>query len=508
VVGAGVAGLAAAAELAARGVEVIVLERAPVAGGKLRQALVGGLRIDVGPTVLTMRWVFDELFAAAGSRLEDHVTLTRAEVLARHAWSERERLDLFSEEERSADAIGALAGPREARGFRRFCARAGATLRALEDSYLRAARPSVLGLMRGADASRLVALARMRPFASLWTALGEFFRDPRLRQLFGRYATYVGSSPFAAPATLMLIAEVERRGVWLVQGGMQRLAEGLAALAAKAGANVRYHAEAIEICRRGSRRFELRLASGERLEADAVVCTAEVAALAEGRLGPEIAAALAPAPRVTRSLSAVTWALVGEVDGFPLVRHNVFFSRDCAAEFDALFRRRSLPWAPTVYVCAQDRAAAEASAPLAAGPERLFFLVNAPAAGDVDSFGGAEIERCETSLFQALQRCGMTVRWSPHAAVRTTPADFERRFPATGGALYGAATHGWRAAFRRPTSRSPLLGLYLAGGSTHPGAGVPMAALSGRQAAAAVLNDFASTPRSHPADTRGGTSTR
>jgi 1-hydroxycarotenoid 3,4-desaturase len=506
VIGAGIAGLVAALELAAHGLDVTVVERAQTPGGKMRQVEIAGAALDAGPTVFTMRWVFDELFDAAGTAFERHVRLRPMEVLARHAWSERERLDLFADEERSVAAIAAFAGPAEARRYREFGERARRIYQTLEQPFVRSARPSPLALVRGVAPRGLGDLFGIAPFETLWRALGEHFHDPRLRQLFGRYATYCGSSPFLAPATLMLVAHVERTGVWAVEGGMHRIAAALAELAAARGARFRYGAEAAEITVDGARASGVRLATGERLDADAVVLNADVAAVAGGRFGAAPARAAPRLPPAQRSLSAVTWAMVAATEGFPLVRHNVFFSGDYAAEFDDVFRHAALPAAPTVYVCAQDRGDPGDSAPDA--PERLLCLVNAPPTGDVNPFDPVEIEQCETRTFGLLERCGLQVRRRPEATVVTTPADFERLFPATGGALYGQASHGWMASFRRPGARSKMPGLYLAGGSTHPGPGVPMAALSGRLAVASVLKDLASTHPSGRAATRGGTSTR
>jgi 1-hydroxycarotenoid 3,4-desaturase len=505
VIGAGVGGLAAALDLAARGLEVLVLERAATPGGKMREVAVGGARLDAGPTVFTMRWVFEELFAAAGAALSDHLVLHPADVLARHAWSERERLDLFADLERSADAIGAFAGPAEARRYREFSERARRIYGTLERPFIRAARPSPQSLVFGAGVRGLSDLWRISPFDTLWRALGQHFHDPRLRQLFGRYATYCGSSPFLAPATLMLVAHVEQDGVWLVDGGMHRVARALERLAAARGASFRYGAEVAAIESSGGRVAGVRLATGERFEARAVVVNADAAAVSSGFLGRDVARAVPPVAPAARSLSAVTWALLAETDGFPLARHSVFFAADYAAEFDDIFRRARLPAAPTVYVCAQDRDDRGAGA---RGPERLLCLVNAPPTGDAHRFDPAEIRTCEERTFDRLARCGLQVRRHLDRTAVTTPADFERLFPATGGALYGPASHGWTASFSRPGARTRVPGLYLAGGSTHPGPGVPMAALSGRAAAASLAADFDSTSRSRTAAMSGGTSTR
>jgi 1-hydroxycarotenoid 3,4-desaturase len=503
VIGAGIGGLVAAIDLARRGLDVVVLERVTTPGGKLRQVSVDGVALDAGPTVFTMRWVFEAIFADAGARLGTALTLRPSEVLARHTWHDGGRLDLFADIARSRDAIGAFAGAAAARGYIRFCARARRAYEVLDPAFMRASHPSMTALLRAAGPQGIATLARLAPWTSLWQALGRDFRDPRLRQLFARYATYCGASPFQAPATLMLIAHVEREGVWLVEGGMHRLAVALADLAKAKGAVLRYDAGVQEILVTNGRLSGVRLVSGERIAADAVVVNADAAALASGALGAEAAGA---APRVDptrRSLSAVTWAVRATTQGFPLLRHNVFFSHDYAAEFADIFGRGRLPAAPTVYVCAQDRT--DHDAPID-GPERLLCLVNAPARADTHPLTAMEIAQCEERTFALLTGCGLTIDRRAKAVVVTTPTDFAALFPATGGALYGPAMHGAMAAFRRPAAQSRMPGLYMAGGSVHPGAGIPMAALSGRMAAARLMADLDSTCRSQLVATPGGTS--
>jgi 1-hydroxycarotenoid 3,4-desaturase len=470
--------------------------------------------IDAGPTVFTMRWVFERLFESAGTSLEKHLTLRPLDVLARHAWSGHETLDLFADVDRTADAIGSFAGASEAAGYRDFCTRAERVYRALEGPFIRSPRPTAVSLAAGSGLRGIKDMWGISPFTTLWRALGEHFHDKRLRQLFGRYATYSGSSPFEAPATLMLIAHVEQQGVWSIDGGMVRLAEAMAGLATHLGAAIRHDTTVAEIVVRNRRAAGVVLASGERIEADAIVCGADCAALSAGLFGQAAIRAVPRSNAAARSLSAVTWALSATTSGFPLTRHNVFFSRDYAAEFDAILRRGTLPIEPTVYVCAQDRGGVDPEdrggvdrqdrdgvgrqdrgrlnpAPRR-GPERLLVLINAPANGDHHEFTAAEIEQCATRTFGVLARCGLTVDRRTEATSVTTPSDFGKLFPATGGALYGQAVHGAMAAFRRPGARSSVPGLYLAGGSVHPGPGVPMAALSGRLAASSVLKDLTS----------------
>ena len=506
VVGAGIGGLAAAAVLAHDGLRVTVLERASRPGGKLRTLDAGGLAVDAGPTVFTLRPWFEALFDRVGASLGDALHLRPLPLLARHAWSDSARLDLHPDLDATVDAIGTFAGAAEGRRYRHFCERSRRIFEALEAPYMRAPRPNPLTLVARAGLRGLPAMLRISPFARLWRELEQEFADPRLRQLFGRYATYCGSSPWLAPATLMLIAHAERAGVWRVDGGMVRIADALAGLATARGATLRCAAPVARIRVAHGRASGVELDDGERIDADAVLFNGDAAALARGLLGdPARAAVPATGPR-QRSLSAITWTGLARVRGFPLAHHVVCFGDDSAREFADLFDARHLPGSPTVYLCAQDRDGDD----FVPHAERLLCLVNAPATGDEGGPSAEEIDACERATFEQLRRCGLALEWIPSTLQRTTPATFEALFPGTGGALYGRATHGWRASFQRPGSRSRIPGLFLAGGSVHPGPGLPMAATSGWLAAEAILAQSATRTSISgwtPAATPGGIST-
>ena len=508
IIGAGVGGLTAALRLAAQGVEVTVVEAAAGPGGKMREVMAGGAPVDSGPTVFTMRWVFDELAADVGLSLDDHITCQPTHTLARHGWSDGARLDLFADLDESVAAIEAFSGMRDAQAYRAFAARAQGIYSTLKDSYISASRPNLLQLTRRIGLSRWGELMRLSPYSTLAGALARSFADPRLRQLFARYATYCGSSPYAAPATLMLVAHVEREGVWLIKGGMQRLAEALAAMGKRCGAGFLYQRRAARILVEGGRACGVELADGERIAADAVIMNGDVSALGAGLLGPDVTGAVAMTPPKARSLSAITWSMQAKTRGFPLLRHNVFFSDAYRAEFDDILIHGHAPRAPTIYVCAQDRGDQAPTPGAEPSHERLFCLINAPANGDGAPLEPSDLQSCEDATFRHLERCGLTVTPLDAARVVTTPADFAQMFPASGGALYGRAQHGWMASFARPGARTRLPGLYLAGGGVHPGPGVPMAALSGRQAALSVMTDLGSTAPFRPAATPGGMSTR
>jgi 1-hydroxycarotenoid 3,4-desaturase len=246
--------------------------------------------------------------------------------------------------------------------------------------------------------------------------------------------------------------------------------------------------------------------------ADAVVYNGDISAIGTGLLGEEVRRAASPTPLRRRSLSALVGALVTETSGFPLSSHNVFFhTAPYKKEFTDIFKKGRLPTHPTVYVRAQDRDRCQRQGdqgPQKGGEkERIFFIINAPPSGDVSPLANEEIELCLHSAQALLHRSGLSVDLDQENRRIYSPTEFAKRFPGTGGALYGAATHAMTAAIKRRGVRSKVSGLYFAGGSVHPGAGVPMAALGGRQAANALLSDFGLTKLSPLTDMPGGTST-
>jgi len=514
VIGAGIGGLSAALRLAAAGVKVLVCDRAAGPGGKMRTLPSPAGPVDAGPTVLTLRAVFDDLFHAAGGRIEDHVTLHRQDILARHWWPDGSTLDLHADPEASAAAVHAFAGARAADEFRAFADRAARLFAAFEGPMMQTARPSMATLSRRVMAEPAL-IPLMAPNRTLAQMLASQFSDPRLAQLFGRYATYVGGSPYRAPALLALIWQAEAAGVWVVEGGMHALARAIAGLAGARGAAFRYGADVWEITRDSAGRATgIRLADGETIPAAAVLFNGDPRALGLGLLGHGARGAAPGSLRAARSLSARVWSFAaratGPASGGGLAHHNVFFGGDPAAEFDDLQAGR-LPRDPTLYVCAEDRGKPAPPPDM----ERFEIIMNAAplparpgAAGPAQTPRGPEEHmQCHTRTFDTLARFGLTFAPVPGHPALTTPQGFETLFPGSAGSLYGQSPHGFTAALARPTARSAVTGLYLAGGGTHPGAGVPMAAISGRHAAEAILTDLGSTLRSRRTAMPGGMST-
>ena len=497
VIGAGMGGLASAVRLSASGHRVTVIEAAESPGGKMRTLPSAAGPVDAGPTVVTMRHQFDHLFALAGKSIDDFVQLSAEPVLARHWWPDGSSLDLFSDTEASFSAIEGFAGVEEAHAFRTFTARAQRLFEAFEGPVMETGTPK-LPHLAGTVMRHPKLLGDLGGLRSLAAQLRKTFRDPRLRQLFGRYSTYVGGHPGLSPAILQLIWHAEATGVWRVEGGMSKLAQALADLAEGLGVEFVYGSSVDRIEIQNARAVAVHT-EGRRFACDGVVFNGDPAALRAGHLGASVKLAVPENSVQPRSLSARVWAFAAEVSGVELAHHNVFFGQDPETEFGEIAKGNP-PIDPTLYICAQDRGTGVTPPAL----ERFEIIENAAPA---TVYSEEEKDTCRTRVFQHLTERGVIFTPRPDTPAVTVPGMFHRLFPASEGSLYGLSPHGMTATFRRPTARTRLPGLYLAGGGAHPGAGIAMAALSGKHAAAAILMDLASTSKSQKTVTPGGTST-
>jgi phytoene desaturase len=478
VVGAGLGGLAAAARLAATGHAVTVVEQAPQVGGKLGWYARDGHGFDTGPSLLTLPQVFADLFAATGDPLDRVLDLQRLDPAVAYRFADGTtaaipgRLDDVPD--RLDDDLGAGSGAQ----WSALLARAEAMWAATEQPFLRSPLAGAATLAR--LARDLGDLRTIAPGRTLRGVGRRYLTDPRLRMLLDRYATYSGSDPRRAPAALLTVPWVEQAfGSWYVRGGLRRLPEAVAGRAVERGAVLRCDAAVAEVLVEGGRAAGVRLADGEVLAADVVVCNADAAQL-YGRLLPRqapVRRARAALRRVTPSSSGLVLllALRGRTPG--LAHHTVLFPTDYDAEFDALFRRKRPVEDPTVYVSAPDDPATRPDA----DSESWFVLVNAPRHepdGGVDWTAPGLADTTADRVLATLADRGLDVRDRVRWRVVRTPADLERETGSPGGSIYGTSSNGARAAFLRPANRSPLPGLFLVGGSAHPGGGLPLVTLS------------------------------
>lgn len=481
IIGSGIAGLSAAIRLAAAGQKVLVLEKNAQVGGKMGEITADGFRWDTGPSVITMRLVFEDLFRAAGRCLEDYVTLLPVEPLTRYFWPDGKRLDATRDLQRMAEQIEAFE-PRDVEGYLAFLAYAARLHRLTGPAFIYGDPVSPRTFLQ-------VPVNEWRHidgWRTMQTAINSFVRSPHLRQLLGRFATYVGASPFRAPATLSVIAHVEMTGgVWYPQGGIYTIARALEKLALELGVEMQLNAPVDEIIVREKRAVGVRV-NGTVLAARHILSNVDAAhtyqkLLPTGAVPPSAVRAFTQAePSVSGFI-----LLLGVRGQHPqLAHHNIFFCQDYAREFEDIFQRGQPPTDPTVYVAITSKRDAT-HAP--SGCENWFVLVNAPPLDERYHWPSRAAEYRQ-HVFNTLARHGVDLSGSIITEKMLTPVEIEALTGARRGALYGASSNNMFAAFRRPHNVSPhIQNLYLAGGTAHPGGGVPMVMLSGAAAARQIL---------------------
>ncbi len=459
VIGAGVGGLSVAARLAAAGHHVTVFEQAEVVGGKLgrheRRTPAGTFRFDTGPGLLTLPQVFDDL----------DLHPVPLDPIVRHVFPDGTTLDSCADHEAFTARIDAALGARSAAEWGRLWRRAARVWEASWRDILTSTVDGPRDLLR--LAWRLGDLAAIAPGRSL-RSVSHRFSDHRLRMLLDRYATYAGADPRRAPAALVAIPYAELAfGGWYLPGGLGTLADALTAWCAAAGVTVHTGVSVERIDTAGGTVTGVRLAGNEAVPADVVVANADALAVYRDLLPtPERAAALAD-----RSLAGFVLLLGvrGRTEG--LAHHTVFFPPDHNAEFDAIFRDRVPVPDPTVLVTVADDPAVRPD-----GYEAWFVLVNAPPHPTVDWTAPGRADRYADQVLATLARRGVDVRDRVLFREVRTPADLAATTRAPGGAIYGTAAHR----LLRPSNTGPVRGLYLVGGSVHPGGGLPMVSLSAR----------------------------
>lgn len=479
IVGAGIGGLAAAALLAKAGNRVTVFEQAGYAGGKAASVQLGAYRFDTGPSLLTMPEVFRAFFARLGKDMRDYLELVPLEPLCTYEFADGTRLNSSSDRMRFAVELEEAGAATEAE-LVAYLEKSAQLWDLAGELFLTRSlhEPTTYGSKAGVRA--ILNAARLSPFRSLHEANARAFADPRAAQLFDRYATYNGSSPFRTPATMRIIPHVEYAyGGYALQGGIVALPRALERVARELGVEFRLGARVERIAVEDGRCRGIE-AGGEFFPCDWVVSNADVLSTYRALLRKPQAPEARRTERMEPSSSGLVF-LWGIARRFPrLAVHNIFFSGDYRDEFDAIFRRLDMPAESTIYVNITGKLT-PGDAP--AEGENWFVLLNAPRNAGQD--WPALAARAKAAVLARMSRAlecevGALIREEKILA----PPDIERDTGSTHGSLYGIASHTPLSAFLRHPNRSRRCrGLYFAGGSVHPGGGMPLALLSGVLAA-------------------------
>jgi len=504
VVGGGLAGLASACVLGARGYDVVLFEKNPWLGGKAALLAESGFRFDMGPTILLMPSVLARIFAEAGRDVNDALDLIPLDPQWRSFFDDGTVLDLHADPADMKRALeeftpGGEAGDQYAR-FLDYS-------KSLEDISQRFYFWRSIGSVKDMfdpsstfNVAMLADLLRMRPWSTVGRTVRSFVKDARVAQMLDHFTQYVGSSPDLAPAVLCGIAHMQTgEGVWYPRGGTRAVAEALVKLAVDLGVELMTDVAVDSILTDAQGRVEgVSLDDGRRFPLAAVVSNSDAVRTHRELLKDRPAAKRFEKRRGYEAACSGVVMYLGLDRRYDQLRHHDFvFSRDPHEEFDFIYNRGEPAPDPTCYLCATAATEPETAPP---GGEALYILVHTPYLRPHHDWT-AMYPSYRRTILDKLARTAGLVDLESHITFERhlTPRDIHDRYRVLDGAIYGLASHGRLNGGFKPANRSPdVSGLYLAGGAAHPGPGMPMVLMSGWIAADALDRDALATPVREP----------
>ena len=487
IIGGGLAGLSAAIRLRVDGHDVTVFEKNERAGGKLNVREGKGYKFDTGPSILTMPWVLEKLFASAGRNLADYMEIVRVEPQWRSVFNDGSTIDMsadlpsmISELEKISPEDSAALFDYLSYSYRQYelC---------MKSFYAK----SISGLSELRTLHSLRELLSMDPFKTVSQATRRFFKDARVQQMFDFLVMYVGSSPYHSPAILSQLAHVQMGlGIYYVQGGMYNIARGMLKLLDELGVTVQVNAKVSAINHSAGKATGITLESGETHAADLIVSNLEAIPAYQSVLAdsPQSAGEVKRLEKFIPTVSGLVLLLGVKKEYSQFKHHNFFFSSNPEKEFSQIYDEGVPADDPTVYV-----GIASKSDPAQApdGCENWFVLTHVPPLKEGESWEQHR-DRYRELVLSKLERMGAAeLRENIEFEYQFIPDDLRSLYGSNGGSIYGVAADKKRNdGFKIPSRSAVLSNLYFVGGSTHPGGGVPMVTLSGQLTADLIKTDL------------------
>jgi phytoene desaturase len=470
VIGAGLGGLATASLLASKGFDVSVYEKNATAGGKMQEIRAESYRFDTGPSLFTMPFLLEKLFEECGETLEEYLSWSELEPLCRYFYNDGVIFDNFTGRNATQEQIKGFA-PADAAAYGQFLDHAEQLYNKTADAFLFNPLYSLSDIKN----LKLTDFLGIDAFSTVSEKVDKRFQSDHLRKFFKRFTTYNGSSPYLAPATLNVIPHVElNQGGYYVKGGLYRIAEAFQRLGENKGVQFHFNKPVKSIVCEGNRTTGILLESGNMIPCDLLVANSDATDTILNLL-PEKAVSKPQKKKqekVEPSCSGFVMLLGCNRKWDRLRHHNIFFSSDYRREFRDIFESGVMPEDPTIYVANTSFTDPDHAPP---GGSNLFVLVNAPYLSGHQNWDETE-HSYSKFLIRELEKRGLEgLSHSVQYSETITPKHFLERYGSNRGSIYGTSSNSRFAAFLRPRNKfRGLANLYMVGGSTHPGGGIPL----------------------------------
>ncbi len=482
IIGGGLGGLTTALRLAKNGFKVSLFEKNQNLGGKMNQVILNNYYFDTGPSLLTMPFVIDELFYYLGLDRKQYLNFEPIDPVCRYFWTDGTQLTAHTEMNKMRRAISEISAE-DAANLKDFLLYSRRIWELTADVFLYTPVHETRKLFNRRILKKILRIGEIDPFRTVHQGISRYFTNPKIIQIFDRYATYNGSDPYKAPATLNIIPYVEYvLGSFYIKGGMYRLVEEIKNLCEDRDIQIHTETNVQRILHKSDKINGL-LIHGEKIDFDYVVCNNDVVTsyndLIEGynhskrnlnRLEPSLSGAV------------FLWGIKGTYEN--LVHHNIFFSDDYKKEFQNIFSEMKVPDDPTIYIAITSKSDAE-HAPTES--ENWFVLCNMPFLHKNWSWQESQ-KYLRESVMKKLEKSGLDIETNIEYEQIISPQDIYKLYNSNKGSIYGISSNSRWSAFHRPANRNrDIKGLYFVGGSTHPGGGIPLVMLSAKLACDLIL---------------------
>lgn len=485
VIGSGIAGLSAAIRLSLQGRKVIVFEQNTYTGGKITAFEKQGFRFDMGPSLFTMPQLVEELFELAGRTPKDYFQYHTHDEVCRYFWLDGKCLTLYPSVDRNVEAITTVFGKESGRRVRKYFDDARKKFELTAPFFLESSLHKAKTFLSPRVLKVVSEIPRLGLFSTLDDQNKRYFKEPKLVQLFNRYATYNGSSPYQTPGIMQMISHLEHgMGTHFPVGGMHAISQSLTKLAQELGVQFELSSMVEHILVEENKVQGVMVNGTERMF-DLVVCNSDIKHAYHELLPKQVRRPKKTLAQEPSSSALIFYWGIGQT--FPKMDlHNIIFSEDYKEEFDRICSNGPFWEDPTVYIHISNRLEVD-DAPK--GKDSWFVMVNVP----YDQ--GQDWEDIVPKVRRKLiERISFVLGKDIASLIETeeilTPTQIQQRTSSVGGALYGTSSNERMAAFLRHSNKSSSVkGLYFCGGSAHPGGGVPLCILSGKIAAEWIKED-------------------